>query len=101
MSVAGSSFNIDYGTLISPQKSYLKLNTQDSYIGKGFSDDGLPSYESYRKSDEQLAAIKDKAVRRFYTNQNEILDMYKECDELLEDIKPQGPSGAHGTLIIS
>jgi len=44
--------------------------------------------EKYRKSDEDLKSIKNRGVREFYQRQNEILDGFKEAEEVLTSSLP-------------
>lgn len=46
------------------------------------------SYEECRKDDAALAAIKNHKVREFYAYQNEVLDGWREVDEVLESQFP-------------
>ncbi|MCJ1245278.1 hypothetical protein MMC30_002481 [Trapelia coarctata] len=50
--------------------------------------DGIDSddWESYRKSDDELKAIKDKRVRRYYEEQNKRLDDRLEVDMLVKNV---------------
>lgn len=44
----------------------------------------LQSWEKFRKSDEEIKSIKNKKVRKFYENQNELIDRFIEVDKLLD-----------------
>jgi len=60
-------------------------NSKQGWIDKGLIDDRGGNYEKYRMSDEDIKRIKTKSVRQFYTDQNDVLDMFKEVDDILDD----------------
>ncbi|KAJ7242856.1 hypothetical protein B0H12DRAFT_840404 [Mycena haematopus] len=43
----------------------------------------LGELEKYRKSDEELKSLKNRGLREYYQRQNEILDGFKEVEEIL------------------
>jgi len=55
------------------------------YHRMGLVDDSGGKYEHFRKSDDEIASCKSKKVRQFYEQQNEILDMFREVDQLLDE----------------
>ncbi|KAI5474634.1 cation diffusion facilitator [Pseudohyphozyma bogoriensis] len=87
-----------YGTFQTPPARYLQLNgatgpesgaaalkrNESVFRMAGMINNEGGKYEHYRKTDEDLAGIKNKKVRDFYENQNEILDGFAEVDEILE-----------------
>ncbi|KAJ7695736.1 hypothetical protein B0H17DRAFT_425971 [Mycena rosella] len=57
--------------------------------------------EQYRKSDDELKAIKKRGVREFYQRQNEILDGFLEVEEVLTSTLPANVLGTFARRPIS
>jgi len=49
-------------------------------------DDRAGEFEKYRVPENELKKMK-KGLRRFYENQNEILDGFQEVDEILDNAR--------------
>ncbi|KAK7021204.1 cation diffusion facilitator [Favolaschia claudopus] len=69
-------------------------------------------FEKYRKSDDELNSLKKQGLREFYQRQNEILDGFKEVEEVLTSTLPddlfdtfarrpilQSPNGSGPTIM--
>lgn len=64
--------------------------------------------EHFRKSDDELKSVKNRAVREFYERQNEILDGFLEVEEVLTSTLPAkiidtftGPPISDGLSVVS
>ncbi|KAK4057955.1 hypothetical protein OIO90_001174 [Microbotryomycetes sp. JL221] len=58
----------------------------------GLIDDRAGEFEKYRKSDEELRKM-NKKIRLFYERQNEILDGFKQVDEILDNTRVSAKTG--------
>ncbi|KAG0147901.1 hypothetical protein CROQUDRAFT_655472 [Cronartium quercuum f. sp. fusiforme G11] len=85
-----------YGTLNTTQTSSPSTSAKPlvidlasaTYINAfhlaGLVDDNGGDYEKYRKSSEELKTLPSK-LRKFYEKQNEVLDYFKEIDNVLDE----------------
>ncbi|GAA6064571.1 hypothetical protein JCM10212_006196 [Sporobolomyces blumeae] len=78
------------GRPLQRQESVLKV--------AGLIDDRAGEFEKYRVSEEDLGRM-SKSVRRFYERQNEILDGFKEVDEILDNARAKAATGELTPLI--
>ncbi|KAM0788851.1 hypothetical protein ACM66B_002936 [Microbotryomycetes sp. NB124-2] len=93
-----------YGSLDSPSKGhFLPLNaaaeegrplqrTNSILRVAGLIDDRSGELERFRKTDEELRKMKKK-TRKFYEQQNEILDGFKQVDEILDNTRISAKTG--------
>jgi hypothetical protein len=72
--------------------SSIPLTCAESPQLAGLIDDRAGEYERFRKSPEQLKAMR-KPLRKFYTRQNETLDAFQEVDEVLENARMKAATG--------
>ncbi|GAA5904655.1 cation diffusion facilitator family transporter [Sporobolomyces salmoneus] len=69
------------------------LQRQESVLKvAGLIDDRAGEFEKYRVSDEALKKM-SKGLRKFYEAQNEILDGFKEVDEILDNARAKAATG--------
>jgi len=73
------------------QPHWLALNygsaihiAQSHHIDSTLVDNRGGDFEQYRKNEKELKGMK-KPLREFYESQNELLDMFAEVDEILDD----------------
>ncbi|GAA5977660.1 hypothetical protein JCM5350_002309 [Sporobolomyces pararoseus] len=85
--LADSNFE---GRPLQRQESVLKV--------AGLIDDRAGEFEKFRVSDEALGKM-SKGLRKFYEAQNEILDGFKEVDEILDNARAKAATGELTPLI--
>ncbi|GAA5987064.1 hypothetical protein JCM10908_001011 [Rhodotorula pacifica] len=80
----GNAVLREAGAALKRQESILRI--------AGLIDDRSGEFETYRKSDKELAKM-SKKLRKFYEKQNETLDAFIEVDEILENARIKAMTG--------
>lgn len=78
------------GRPLERQESVLKV--------AGLIDDRAGEFEKYRVSDDRLAHM-SKRLRKFYSHQNDILDGFREVDEILDNARAKHATGELTPLV--